>query len=125
VVAAAYRLGWTTATAGAISVASLPPDVLCLSDQPSSFVNIELDQTLASHFQQQGLAHFLIRDIGAFHDLMDFERLLAQRTQDILSVVQHDQLQPSPTTHDGAGRPSGLDGLRDVKMKPNKLFMSV
>jgi hypothetical protein len=71
------------------------------SDEPSSFVNIELDQTLASHFQQQGLADFLVRDVGAFHDLMDFERLLAQRAQDILSVIQHNQ---TPTVADGARR---------------------
>ena len=61
-----------------------------LSDEPSSFVNIELYQTFASHFQQEGLADFLIHDIGAFHDLIDFERLLAERAQDILSVIQHD-----------------------------------
>jgi hypothetical protein len=30
-----------------------------LSDEPSSFVNIELYQTFASHFQQKGLAGFL------------------------------------------------------------------
>jgi hypothetical protein len=53
-------------------------------------VNIELYQTFASHFQQEGLAGFLIHDIGAFHDLIDFERLLAERAQDILSVIQHD-----------------------------------
>jgi hypothetical protein len=58
-----------------------------LSDKPSSFVNIELYQTFASHFQQKGLAGFLIHDIGAFHDLIDFERLLAERAQDILSVI--------------------------------------
>jgi hypothetical protein len=58
-----------------------------LSDEPSSFVNIELYQTFASHFQQKGLADFLIHDIGAFHDLIDFERLLAERAQDILSVI--------------------------------------
>jgi hypothetical protein len=58
-----------------------------LSDEPSSFVNIELYQTFASHFQQEGLAGFLIHDIGAFHDLIDFERLLAERPQDILSVI--------------------------------------
>ena len=60
---------------------------LSLSDEPASFVNIELYQTFASHFQQQGLAGFLIHDIGAFHDLIDFERLLAERAQDVLSVV--------------------------------------
>jgi hypothetical protein len=73
--------------------------MLLLSDEPSPFVNIELYQTLASHFQQQGLADFLIRDVGALHDLVDFERLLAQRTQDILSVIQHDQ---TPTAADDA-----------------------
>jgi hypothetical protein len=60
---------------------------LSLSEEPSSFVNIELYQTFASHFQQKGLAGFLIHDIGAFHDLIDFERLLAERVQDILSVI--------------------------------------
>ena len=27
---------------------------------------------------------------GAFHDLVDFERLLAERAEDILSIIQHD-----------------------------------
>jgi hypothetical protein len=53
-------------------------------------VNIELHQTFVSHFQQEGLASFLVHDIGAFHDLVDFERLLAERAQDILSIIQHD-----------------------------------
>jgi hypothetical protein len=69
-----------------------------LSDEPSSFVNIELYQTIISHFQQKGLARLLVRDIGAFHDFVGFEWLLARRTQDILSVVQHDQ---TPTATDG------------------------
>jgi hypothetical protein len=60
------------------------------SDQPSALVNIEFHQAFVAHFQQQGLAGLLIRDIGAFHDLMDFERLLAERAQDILSIIQHD-----------------------------------
>jgi hypothetical protein len=64
---------------------------LSLSEEPSSFVNIELYQTFVSHFQQKGLAGFLIHDIGALHDLMNLEWLLAQRAQDILSVIQHDQ----------------------------------
>jgi hypothetical protein len=53
-------------------------------------VNIELHQAFVSHFQQEGLASFFIRDIGAFHDLVHFERLLAERTQDIFSIVQHE-----------------------------------
>ena len=53
-------------------------------------MNIELYQTFASHFQQKGLAGFLIHDIGAFHDFVNFERLLAERAQDIFSIIQHD-----------------------------------
>jgi hypothetical protein len=60
------------------------------SDEPSPLVNIEFHQAFVSHFQQEGLAGFLIRDIGAFHDLVDFERLLAERAQDIFSIIQHD-----------------------------------
>jgi len=52
-------------------------------------VNIEFDQAFVSHFQQERLAGFLIQDIGAFHDLVDFERLLAERAQDIFSIIQH------------------------------------
>jgi len=65
------------------------------SDEPSPIVNIEFHQTFAAHFQKEGLADFLIRDIGAFHDLVDFERLLAEHIQDILPIIQHDySLQP-------------------------------
>jgi hypothetical protein len=65
------------------------------SDEPSSFVNIELYQTVVSHFQQKGLARLLVRDIGAFHDFVDFERLLAEHAQDFLSFIQHDQTPPA------------------------------
>ncbi len=61
------------------------------SDEPSPFVDIELHQAFVSHFQQQGLASFLICDIGAFHDFVNLERLLAERIQDILSIIQHDR----------------------------------
>ena len=54
-------------------------------------MDIELDQTFVAHFQQEGLASFLIHDIGALHDLVDFQRLFAKRTQDIFSIIQHDQ----------------------------------
>jgi hypothetical protein len=65
---------------------------ICVSsDEPSPFVDIELHQAFVSHFQQEGLASFLIRDIGTFHDLVDFERLLAERAQDIFSIIQHDE----------------------------------
>ena len=59
-------------------------------DEPSPFVDIELHQAFVSHFQQEGLASFLIHYIGAFHDFVDFERLLAERAQDIFSIIQHD-----------------------------------
>jgi hypothetical protein len=60
------------------------------SDEPSPLVDIELHQAFVSHFQQEGLASFLIHDIGAFHDFVNFERLLAKRAQDIFSIIQHD-----------------------------------
>src|SRR3979490_1878824 len=71
------------------------------SDEPSPIVNIEFHQTFAAHFQKEGLADFLIHDIGAFHDLVDFERLLAEHIQDILPIIQHDySLQPrNPDVH--------------------------
>ena len=53
-------------------------------------MDIEFHQAFASHFQQEGLASFFIHDIGAFHDLAHFERLLAERPQDIFSIIQHD-----------------------------------
>ena len=52
-------------------------------------MDIELDQTFVAHFQKEGLASFRIRDIGAPCDLVDFERLLAERPQDIFSIIQH------------------------------------
>ena len=61
------------------------------SDEPSPFVDIELHQSFVSHFQQEGLASFFIHNIGAFHDLVHFERLLAESVQDIFSIIQHDQ----------------------------------
>lgn len=50
---------------------------------------VELHKTFVSHSQQQGLAIFFIRDISSFHNLINFERLLAERIQNILSIVQH------------------------------------
>jgi hypothetical protein len=61
-----------------------------LSDEPSPFVDIELHQAFVSHFQQEASASFFIHDIGAFHDLVEFKRLLAERTQDIFSIIQQD-----------------------------------
>jgi hypothetical protein len=52
-------------------------------------VDIELHQAFVSHFQQEGLASFLIYNIGALHDLVDLEWLLAERAQDFFSIIQH------------------------------------
>ena len=59
-------------------------------DNPSAAVNIEFHHALGPHFQQERLTDFLIRNIGAPHELADLERLFAQRAQDILSIIQHD-----------------------------------
>jgi hypothetical protein len=53
-------------------------------------VNIKFHQALVTHFQEQRLARFLFRDVGASHDLIDFEPLLTERFQDILSISQHE-----------------------------------
>ena len=54
-------------------------------------MDIELDQTFVAHFQKEGLASFRIRDIGAPCDLVDCERLLAERPQDIFSIIEHER----------------------------------
>jgi hypothetical protein len=36
------------------------------------------------------LTSFLVGDVGSFHNLIDFEGLLAERVQNILSIIQHD-----------------------------------
>jgi hypothetical protein len=68
-------------------------------DDPSPFVDVELHQAFLSHFQQEGLASLLIHNIGALHDLVEFQRLLAKRVQDIFSIIQHDQT-PIPNALD-------------------------
>jgi hypothetical protein len=65
-------------------------------------VDIELHQALVAHFQQEGLARFLICDVGPFHDLVNLERLLAERGQDLFSIIQHNR------TPDVAERASSL-----------------
>jgi hypothetical protein len=53
-------------------------------------VDVEFHQAFVAHLQKQGLAGFLIREIGTPHDLVGLERLLAERIQDILAIFQHD-----------------------------------
>ena len=38
-----------------------------------------LTKPFVAHFQKEGLASSRIRDIGALHDFVEFERLLAER----------------------------------------------
>jgi hypothetical protein len=52
-------------------------------------MDVELHQAFISHFHQERLAGFFIRDIGASHDFVDLERFLAKRAQYVLSIVQH------------------------------------
>jgi hypothetical protein len=52
-------------------------------------VDVEFHQAFVAHFQKQGLAGFLIREIGTPHQLVGLLRLLAERIQDILSIFQH------------------------------------
>ena len=56
---------------------------------PSAAMNIEFHNALVSHFQQEGLASFLVQDIGSSHDLTNLERLFVQSAQDIVSIIQH------------------------------------
>jgi hypothetical protein len=52
-------------------------------------VDVEFHQTFVAHFQKQGLAGFLIGQVGPPHELIGLLRLLAERIQDILAVFQH------------------------------------
>jgi hypothetical protein len=81
-----------------LSASFLAPDLrgiaflgtFCASSKmPSAAVNIEFHDALVSHFQQEGLASFLVQDIGSSHDLTNLERLFAQSAQDIVSIIQH------------------------------------
>jgi hypothetical protein len=83
-------------SASSVISAGRSPQFRESSDEPSPFVDIELHQAFVSHFQQEGLASFFIHNIGAFHDLVDFERLLAERAQDIFPIIQHDQTPKVP-----------------------------
>jgi hypothetical protein len=58
-------------------------------DQPMPLVDVEFHQTFVAHFQKQGLAGFLVREIGSPHELVGLLRLLAKRIQDILAIFQH------------------------------------
>jgi hypothetical protein len=59
------------------------------SKEPSAAVNIELHNALVSHFQQEGLASFLVHDISSSHDFTNLQRLFVKSAQDIVSIIQH------------------------------------
>jgi hypothetical protein len=69
-------------------------------DLPPPFVDVELHQAFIPHFQQQLLAGFLIGDIGALHDFVNLQRLLAKRAQDIFAIIQQAGLLPSSVAPD-------------------------
>ena len=57
-------------------------------------MTITLNHTIVPARDKRAAAQFFarifgLRDIGAFHDLVHFERLLAERTQDIFSIMLH------------------------------------
>jgi hypothetical protein len=60
-------------------------------DRPLPFVDVELHDTLISHLQQQGLAGFIVDDIGALFYLEGLEGLFAERAQNMFSIIQHDR----------------------------------
>jgi hypothetical protein len=54
-------------------------------------MDVELHQAVVSHLQQEGLASFLIRNVCTPHDFVNLERLLAERGQDIFSIIHYDR----------------------------------
>jgi hypothetical protein len=93
-----YRYG-DDAPCGSPVIGAGRPAIRGSRDDPSPFVDVVPHQAFLSHFQQEGLASFLIHGIGALHDLVDFQRLFAKRAQDIFSTIQHDQ-NPKPSALD-------------------------
>ena len=80
------------------------------SKMPSAAMNIEFHNALVSHFQQEGLASFLVHDISSSHDLTNLERLFVQSPQDIVSIIQH--AFSLTITNDGA-LPRSLTAMKD------------
>jgi hypothetical protein len=66
-----------------------PAACIRLSDEPKALVDVELHQAFVTHLQKQGLAGFLIREIGTPHELVGLLRLLAKRIEDIFAIFQH------------------------------------
>ncbi|MCK1394972.1 hypothetical protein [Bradyrhizobium sp. 1] len=60
-------------------------------------MDIELHRALVSHFQQEGLASFLVRDIGAFHDLWTLSGFSRSAIRSFFPIVRHDET-PRPTS---------------------------
>jgi hypothetical protein len=66
---------------GACLSKNRPLDSQVLSDKPLPFVDIRILPNLRPAFSVgERLARLFIRDIGAFHDLVNFKRLLVERT---------------------------------------------
>jgi hypothetical protein len=56
-------------------------------DRPLAFVDVELHDAFIPHFQQQGLACFIIHDVGALFYLEGLEGLFAKRAQNMFSII--------------------------------------
>jgi hypothetical protein len=82
-------------------------------------VNIELYQTIVSHFQQKGLACLLVRDIGALHDFVDFECFSRSALRIFSRSFSMIKLQPPPTGR--AHEPSRRERhFQDAKIRVQK-----
>jgi hypothetical protein len=86
-----------------------------------AFVDVELHGAFVPHLQQERLARFLIWDIRALHDLEHLLRLLAQRTQDFIPLIEHfifpvitklDQIYKRRLFRSGDSGPPDRGGLR-------------
>jgi hypothetical protein len=58
-------------------------------DRPKTFIDVELDSALVSHLEQERLAGFLVRHVGALHDFEDLHRPLTKRGHNFFSILQH------------------------------------
>src|ERR1700733_8918229 len=59
---------------------------------PMSLVNIELHRAFVAHLQQERLAVVLMLDVDALHDFEGFQRLFAQRNQNLFSISHESSL---------------------------------
>jgi hypothetical protein len=54
-------------------------------------MDVEFHDAFIPHFQQQGLARFIVDDVGALFYLEGLEGLFAKCTQYMFSIIQHER----------------------------------